>query len=111
MRVHNCMSIKETKDGTIITIFVKPNSPKFSVEREGEEIVVYSTEEPIKGKVNKEILKELSKCFHAKVKISSGATSRQKQLFVQGLTNDQVKYLLNCRCVRQDILRDSKYPF
>ena len=31
-RVHNCMSIKETKDGTIITIYVKPNSPKFNIE-------------------------------------------------------------------------------
>ncbi|MGA3111855.1 MAG: DUF167 family protein [Candidatus Bathyarchaeia archaeon] len=90
------MSIKETKDGTIITIFVKPNAPKFTVELDGDEIVVHSTEEPVKGKVNKEILKELSKLLHAKVEISSGATSKQKQLFVHGLTKQQVAEILNC---------------
>jgi uncharacterized protein (TIGR00251 family) len=90
------MSIKETKNGTIITIFVKPNSPKFTVEVDVNEIIVHSTEEPVKGKVNKEILKEFSKLLHAKVELSSGATSRQKQLFVQGLTTEQVAILLNC---------------
>ena len=90
------MSIKETKDGTIITIFVKPNAPKFTVELDGDEIVVHSTEEPVKGKVNKEILKELSKLLHAKVEISSGATSKQKQLVVHGLTKQQVAQILNC---------------
>ena len=77
------MSIKETKDGAIITIFVKPNSPKFKIELDGDEIVVHATEEPEKGKVNKEILKEFSKLFHAKVELVNGATSRQKQLFVR----------------------------
>jgi uncharacterized protein (TIGR00251 family) len=90
------MSIKETKNGTIITIFVKPNSPKFTVEVDVNEIIVHSTEEPVKGKVNKEIVKEFSKLLHAKVELSSGATSRQKQLFVQGLTTEQVAILLNC---------------
>ena len=57
------MSIAETKDGVILTIFVKPNSAKFKIELDGDEIVVHSTEEPVKGKVNKEIIKELSKLF------------------------------------------------
>jgi len=89
------MSIKETKGGVIITIFVKPNSPKFRVEREGEEIVVHSTEEPVKGKVNKEVLKEFSKLFHAKVELASGATSRQKQLFVSGIAKAQAEKFLS----------------
>ncbi len=78
------MSITETKDGVILTIFVKPNSTKFKVEMDGTEIVVYSTEEPVKGKVNKEIIKELSKLLHAKVELASGATSRTKTAFYQG---------------------------
>jgi uncharacterized protein len=90
------MSITETKDGTIITIFVKPNSPKFIVELDGDEIVVHSTEEPIKGKVNKEILKEFSKLLHTKVELASGATSKQKKLLVQGLTKNKVEQLLHC---------------
>ena len=77
------MSINETKDGVIITIFVKPNSPKFQIELDGNEIVVHSTEEPVKGKVNKEIIKEFSKLFHTKVEIIFGATSRQKKLLIK----------------------------
>jgi uncharacterized protein len=89
------MSINETKDGVIITIFVKPNAPKFSIELDDDEIVVHSTEEPEKGKVNKQIIKEFSKLLHAKVKLASGATSRQKQLCVQGITKTQTEQLLH----------------
>jgi uncharacterized protein (TIGR00251 family) len=88
------MSISETKDGVIITIFVKPNSPKFRVELDGEEIVVHSTEETVKGKVNKEILKEFTKLLQFKVELAAGATSRQKQLFVKGISKNQAKQLL-----------------
>jgi uncharacterized protein len=89
------MSIKETKDGALITIFVKPNSPKFKIELDANEIVVHSTEEPEKGKVNKEILKEFSKLLHIKVELANGATSRQKQLFAQGMTKCQAEQLLH----------------
>jgi hypothetical protein len=88
------MSISDTKEGTIITIYVKPNSPKFKIELDGNEIIVHATEEPEKGKVNKEILKEFSKFLHVKVELASGATSRQKQLFVPGITKKQVEQLL-----------------
>lgn len=89
------MNIKETKDGVLFSIFVKPNSATFSIEFDGEEIVVHATEEPEKGKVNKEILKELTRLFHAKVELFSGATSREKQLFVAGLTKDQLHSFLS----------------
>ena len=88
------MSITETKDGVILTIFVKPNSQKFYVELDGGEIIVHCTEEPVKGKVNKEILKEFSKILHAKTELASGASSRQKQLFVKGMDKSQVEHLL-----------------
>jgi uncharacterized protein (TIGR00251 family) len=93
------MSTTETKDGVIITVFVKPNSPKFRMELDGNEIVVHCTEEPVKGKVNKEILKEFSKLLHANVELASGATSRQKQLFVKGMGKSQVEQFLQlCFC-------------
>jgi uncharacterized protein (TIGR00251 family) len=90
------MIINETKDGVIITIFVKPNSTKFKIEIDENEIVVHSTEEPVKGKVNKEIMRELSKLLQVKVELASGTTSRQKQLVVKGLTKSQVEQLLKC---------------
>ncbi len=89
------MSVVETKDGVVFTIFVKPNSPKFKIELDGSEIIVFSTEEPVKGKVNKEIMKELTKLFHTKVEIASGATSKQKQIFVKDMTKSQAEQLLN----------------
>jgi uncharacterized protein (TIGR00251 family) len=88
------MRIAETKDGVMLTIFVKPNSAKFKVELDGTEIVVYSTEEPIKGKVNKEIIKELSKLLHTKVELVSGATSKHKQFFIRGMDKEQTEQLL-----------------
>src|SRR5512136_2486871 len=66
-RVHNGMKLVETKDGTIVEVFVKPNQPKFKITLEGEEVIVLSTQEPVKNKVNKEIIKELSKLFHSQV--------------------------------------------
>ena len=89
------MKILETKDGVIIEVFIKPNQPKFNVKIESGEILVTSTEEPVKGKVNKELIKELSKLFHAKVELVSGATSRQKQLLIKGVGKNQVEQLLH----------------
>ncbi len=88
------VSIKETKDGVILTIFVKPNSSKFQVVLDAGEIVVNSTEEPRKGKVNKEIIKELTRLFRVQVDLASGATSRQKQFLVHGLTKEQILQFL-----------------
>jgi uncharacterized protein len=88
------MSIKETKDGSIITVYVKPNSAIFQVEVDGDEIIIHCTQEPVKGKVNKELIKELSKLFHAKVELVSGLTSKQKQLLICGVEKAKVEALL-----------------
>lgn len=88
------MKISETKDGTVIEVFVKPNSQKFEVVIEGDEIVVRCTEEPVKGKVNKEIIKEFSKLFHSRVEIVSGATSRQKRLLIKGIEKKEIERFL-----------------
>jgi hypothetical protein len=88
------MKLTETKDGVIIEIYVKPNSPKFEVRVEGDEVVVRSTEEPEKGKVNKQIIKELSQLFHVNVELVSGATSRQKRFLVREKARNEVERLL-----------------
>jgi uncharacterized protein len=88
------MSLKQTKDGTIITFFVKPNQPQFKITQDGNEIVVYATEEPEKGKVNKEILKQFTKLFHAKAEFVSGFTSKQKQVLISGLGLADVQKIL-----------------
>jgi uncharacterized protein (TIGR00251 family) len=91
------MKISETKDGAIIEVFVKPNSAKFETVIEGDEILVYCTEEPVKGKVNKELVKEFSKLFHHKVEIVSGFTSKQKRLLIKGIGKSEVERLLRIK--------------
>jgi len=89
------MKLTETKDGVIVEVFVNPNSPKFEVVVEGNEVVVRSTEEPTKGKVNKELIKEFSKLFHTKVEIVSGSTSRQKRLLIRDAEKNCVERFLH----------------
>lgn len=88
------MNISQTKDGVIIIIFVKPNSPKFNIKVDNDEIIVYSTQEPNKGKVNKEILNELTKLFKLQAEIVSGLTSKTKVLLVRGANKTQIENLL-----------------
>ena len=89
------MKLTETKKGTVIEVFVKPNQPKFKVKIDGDEIIVFCTEEPVKGKVNKEVLKELSKFFHAEIEIVSGLTSKQKRLLIRNMSKSNVEPLLH----------------
>jgi len=92
------MKITETKNGVIIEVFVKPNQPKFNVKIDSDEIIVFCTEEPVKGKVNKELVKELSKLFHAEIEIISGLTSKQKRLIIKNISKTETETLLNtCR--------------
>ncbi len=89
------MKLTETKDGTILEVFVKPNQPEFKIAIEEDEIVIFSTEEPVKGRVNKEILKELTKLFHAGIELVSGSASKQKRLMVKGLGKAEIQKILN----------------
>jgi uncharacterized protein (TIGR00251 family) len=91
------MKISETKDGTVMEVFVKPNSPKFETVIGNDEILVYCTEEPVKGKVNKELVKELSRLFHSKIEIVSGFTSKQKKLLIKGAGKSDVERLLRIK--------------
>lgn len=88
------MNVKETKDGLVIEVFVKPNSRRFEITINDGRIVVFTTEQPVKGKANKELVKEFSKLFHAKVEIISGLASKQKRLLIKGVEKGKVEQLL-----------------
>jgi len=52
---------------------------------------------PIKSKVNKEIVRELTRLFHRRVHILFGASSKQKKLLVEGATELEVKQTLSSK--------------
>jgi uncharacterized protein (TIGR00251 family) len=88
------MKIIETKEGAIVEVFVKPSSPKFVVAFDGHEVVAYCTEEPVKGKVNKELVKEFSKLFHSRVEIVSGFASKRKRLLIVGMNKNDAEHVI-----------------
>lgn len=86
--------ITETNKGLILDVYVKPLSKEFKIAVEGDEIVVHCLEEPVEGRVNKELVKKLSRLFGGRVELVSGFSSRQKRLLLKGVTKTQAERLL-----------------
>ncbi|HJW98343.1 MAG TPA: DUF167 family protein [Candidatus Bathyarchaeia archaeon] len=93
------MRVTEIEGGCIIDVLVKPRSREFKLVIEGDDIALFCTEEPVRGRVNKEIVKELSRLFHKQVEVVSGFSSKQKKLLVKGVTKKEVEGLLKSRWV------------
>ena len=88
------MRIRQTRQGVILEVYIKPRSKDFKIVVDGDEIVVFCREEPVKGKVNKELIKELSRIFHRNVKLVSGFTSMQKKLFLKDVGKSEIERVL-----------------
>lgn len=88
------MNITETKEGSTIEVFVKPKSREFKITVEADEIVVFCTEEPVKGRVNKELVKELSRLLKKRVELISGFASKKKRLLIKGISRSEVEAVL-----------------
>jgi len=88
------MKIQKTKQGVMLEVYVKPRSKEFKIVAEGEEIIVFCREEPVRGKVNKELIKQLSRVFHKNVKLVSGFTSKQKKVLVKDAAKSEVEHAL-----------------
>jgi hypothetical protein len=88
------MKLRETQKGLILDVYVKPRSREFRIIVEGDEIVVHCSEEPVGGRVNTELVKELSRLFGKRVELVSGSSSRQKRLLVKGAEKNEVERAL-----------------
>jgi len=84
------MKLLKTGDGIVLDVYVKPDSREFRIEVEDDELVVQCKESPMKGKVNKELVKELSRLFKRKIEIISGLTSKQKRVLITDISLDEV---------------------
>jgi uncharacterized protein (TIGR00251 family) len=88
------MKTTQTEEGVIVEVFVRPKARSFRIVVEGDEVVVFCEEEPVKGRVNREIVKEFSKLLRRKVELLSGFTSKQKRLLIRDAEKSEVERVL-----------------
>ena len=88
------MRIRETEKGLILDVYVKPRSKEFRIVVEGDDIVIHCSAEPIEGRVNRELVKELSRFFGKRVELVSGFTSKQKRLLVKDAEKSEIERAL-----------------
>jgi uncharacterized protein (TIGR00251 family) len=88
------MRLLETAEGVVLEAYVKPNSKRFRVELDGDEIVVSCSEAPVKGRVNRELVRELSKLFNRRVELVSGFSSRHKKILISNIEVAEVNRIL-----------------
>lgn len=92
------MKLQKISGGVVIDIHVKPNSKQFRISAESDELVVFCREAPVKGRVNRELMKEFSRLFNRKVEILSGFSTRQKKILVRNTGVEEVKNILKAVC-------------
>ena len=85
----------KSDQGVILDVYVKPRSKEFKILVEDNGLVVFSREAPVKGRVNKELVRELSRFFKRQVDIVSGLTSSSKRILIRGASVEEVNETLS----------------
>jgi uncharacterized protein (TIGR00251 family) len=88
------MKLLKTAQGVVLDVYVKPKSENFRVELDVDELVVSCREAPVKRKVNRELVKKLSRLFNRRVEIVSGFSSRKKKLLIRDIEAEEVNRIL-----------------
>ena len=88
------MKLQKASQGIVLDVYVKPNSKEFQIKTEDDELVVFCRETPVKGRVNRELIKELSRLFKKRVEILSGFSSRQKKILIRDIETKEVEHIL-----------------
>ena len=87
------MRLVETAQGVVLVVYVKSNAKEPRLELDENELVS-CRESPVKGKVNKELLKQFPRLFGRKVELVSGFTSPKKKFLVSNLNAEDVNRIL-----------------
>ncbi|MGZ7049174.1 MAG: DUF167 family protein [Methanobacterium sp.] len=91
-------AIKVADDGILVDVEVSTGSTRFEIAGYNEwrgKIEIRIKSPPLKGKANKEIIKEFSDLTRKDVEITSGQRSRQKTLKIYGISKAEFLSLLN----------------
>jgi uncharacterized protein (TIGR00251 family) len=89
------MKLLKTDQGVVLSVYVKPDSREFKIEIEDDELLVHCKESPVKGKVDRELIKELSRIFKKKVEFISGFSSKQKKILIRDVSLEEVNRILS----------------
>ena len=89
------MKLRKITQGIVLDIYVRPNSKRFLIGTLEGELFVFCRETPVKGRVNRELIKELSRLFKRTVEIVSGFSSRQKKILVRDIEAKEAKQILD----------------
>lgn len=89
----NSSRMRTLKGSTLLEIKVRPRSKKFKIEFD-DILIISCTQLPVKGKVNHELIRELSRIFNTKVEIISGFHSRRKKILVKDIAEEETRKIL-----------------
>lgn len=76
--------IRQTGNGVLIEVRVKPNSKRFALTRKDGQLVLEVTSPPQEGKANLEIVKCLKRLFGKDVEIVRGLKGKGKVILIKG---------------------------
>jgi uncharacterized protein (TIGR00251 family) len=88
------MKLWKTAHGTVLDVYVKPNSKRFQIKAEEGELLVFCRETPLKGRVNRELINQLSRLFKRRIEIVSGFSSRHKKILVKDIEAKEAEQIL-----------------
>jgi len=93
------IKIREMEDGIVVSVKVQPNSSKDRVVgKYADRIKIAVTVAPERGKANKAVIKLFAKWLGVKssdIQIISGETSRDKELFIKNITEENLYKLVS----------------
>ncbi len=90
--------IRQTTDGIIVNIKISPNAKRNEIIKDGNNIKIKITAQPVDGKANKSVIEFLSKNFKipkTSIKILKGETSKEKTILFSTSEEEKVKLLYN----------------
>lgn len=85
--------IKQTENGVLIGVRVKPNSKRFALSRKGDQLILEVVSPPKEGKANLEIVRGLKRIFGKDVEIVKGLKSKEKVILVRNTNKEEIEGL------------------
>lgn len=91
--------VRETKDGTVLTVHVQPKASRTECAGiHGEALKIRVAAPPVDGAANEELIRFLAHTLEvptSAVRIESGTSGRRKRVMIKGVTKQQVLSLLH----------------